>query len=560
MAQDAGASVTASPAPVIPDDDLVAAVDEIAPGPGPTAGEEDAARIAVYVPDLIELEVSRGGRVDRGQRFASAPGGCEASSRAADELADLLGNFHEPGLLIIAGDGFEMLAEAPDIDRILDSHPQFTSAVKEFADQPDHRLVILPGNHDGQLAWDGASIEVLRSRLGMSDISLSCDLVLATGDGRQVVRVVHGNQLDPYNTFEDPRSPVDTPLGHHIVRQVLPPLETRAGPGSLLEGIQWFNGDPTDLLGSRLLYRKVVGRLWWLAVPFAAALLLRFLSFAPGTKPLLHHHTERWLVSFGVLIVGIAVITAVVGIATMLRVNRALADASISDRGDVSASNAAAREEAARLVATGHAGLVTGHTHEPEISQIGAGFYANTGCGTEVVRARKARFGLPGPVRACPTPVHGRVAGRTCPLSVPLARGAAHRSALGPRATGGGTRASSPRFPGSRRAAAGRGHLANRRAGLASLGAPAPGSSCGCVHAAAGRLAQCPLRPAVAHPLDPAGQSLAALRHPPGRGRDRGNRWPGPGRRGQGRAERVPAGMACSPRHFARQYRQPSGA
>ena len=39
-------------------------------------------------------------------------------------------------MLVIAGDGFEMLAAAPDIDRILDAHPQFTAAVKDFADGP----------------------------------------------------------------------------------------------------------------------------------------------------------------------------------------------------------------------------------------------------------------------------------------------------------------------------------------------------------------------------------------------------------------------------------------
>jgi lysylphosphatidylglycerol synthetase-like protein (DUF2156 family) len=84
----------------------------------------------------------------------------------------------------------------------------------------------------------------------------------------------------------------------------------------------------------------------------------------------------------------------------MLRVNRALADTSVSERGDAAAHNATVRAEAARLIAAGYAGLITGHTHEPEISQVGAGFYANTGCATEVVRARKARFGLPTPFLA----------------------------------------------------------------------------------------------------------------------------------------------------------------
>ena len=353
-----------------------------------------------FVPDLIELEVGRGGRVIVVSDLHLRPVASAVSTRVAEELSRLLDQFNEPGLLVIAGDGFEMLAEVPAVDRILDAHPQFTSAVKAFADGPDHGVVLIPGNHDGQLAWDGASVGVLRARLGVTDIALACDVALTTGEGRQLVRIAHGNQLDPYNSFDDPRSPVDTPLGHHVVRQVLPKLVDRQSPGSLLEGIQWLDGDPTDLLGSRLLYRKVVGRLWWLGVPFAAAVTLRFLSFAPGVKPLLHHHSEHWLVSFGVLMVAIAVIAAVVGMATMLRVNRALADASIGERGDASSANEAARAEAARLVSEGYAGLVTGHTHEPELSQVGTGFYANTGCGTEVVRSRKARFGLPQPFLA----------------------------------------------------------------------------------------------------------------------------------------------------------------
>ena len=365
-------------------------------------GTADASRAPAdfYVPDLIQLEVGRGSRVVVVSDLHLAPTASEVSTRAADELAELLNGFHEPGMLVIAGDGFEMLAAAPDIAGTLDAHPRFTDAVKRFAEGNDHRVVLTPGNHDGQLAWDRESVAVLTERLGVTDVSLACDLAMETGDGCQLVRVVHGNQFDQYNAFEDPRSPVDTPLGHHIVRQVLPKLASRDRPGSLLEGVRWCDGDPTAFLGSRLLYRLVAGWLWWLAVPFAAALLLRMLSFVRGVEPLLHHHTERWLVSFGVLVVAIAVIAAVTGIVTMLRVNRALAEASVSERGDAGTHNSAARAEAARLIAAGYAGVISGHTHEPEISQVGDGFYANTGCATEVVRARKARFGWPSPFLA----------------------------------------------------------------------------------------------------------------------------------------------------------------
>jgi lysylphosphatidylglycerol synthetase-like protein (DUF2156 family)/UDP-2,3-diacylglucosamine pyrophosphatase LpxH len=364
------------------------------------AADTDRAPAAFYVPDLIQLEVGRGSRVVVVSDLHLTPIASEVSTRAADELAELLDGFGEPGMLVIAGDGFEMLAAAPDIDGILDSHPQFTDAVKRFAADRKHRVVLTPGNHDGQLAWDAGSIAVLRDRLGVTDVALACDLAVTTEDGPQLVRVMHGHQFDQYNAFDDPRSPVDTPLGHHVVRQVLPKLASRDRPGSLLEGVRWCNGDPSAFLGSRLLYRIVAGWLWWLAVPFAAALVLRFMSFAPGVKPLLSHHAVRWLVWFGILVVAIALVAAVTAIATMLRVNRALADASVSERGDAAAHNATVRAEAARLISEGHAGLITGHTHEPEISQVGPGFYANTGCATEVVRARKARFGLPTPFLA----------------------------------------------------------------------------------------------------------------------------------------------------------------
>ncbi len=365
----------------------------------PAAGEAGA-EAPFYVPDLIRLDVARGSRVVVVSDLHLAPAASEVSTNAADELAQVLGNFHLPGLLVIAGDGFEMLAAAPDVAGILDAHPQFTDAVKGFAADKNHRVVVTPGNHDGQLAWDEESAAVLRERLGVTDMALACDLAIETGSGTQLVRVMHGHQFDQYNAFDDPRSPVDTPLGHHVVRQVLPKLAARDQPGALLEGVRWTNGDPASFLGSRLLYRMVAGWLWWLAVPFAAALLLRFMSFAPGVKPLLHDHAERWLIIFGILVVGIALIAAFTALVTMLRVNRALADASIGERGDAAAHNALVRAEAARLITEGYAGLVTGHTHEPEISQVGNGFYANTGCNTEVVRALKARFGLPTPYLA----------------------------------------------------------------------------------------------------------------------------------------------------------------
>ncbi len=252
---------------------------------------------AFLIDEEVELELPAGSRTvvvsDLHLPVVATP----TSTSVADELAEVLDGFAGPGAFIIAGDGFEMLAGPPDVARILDAHPQLTEAVVRFAGPKDQHVVVLSGNHDGQLAWDGDTAAVLRERLSVDIFALICNLVVPTGQGPQRIRVVHGNQSDPYNRFDDPWSPVDTPFGHHVVRDLLPELELRQSPGSLLEGVQWLDGDVADFMGSRLFYRKIVGKLWLLAVPFVAVLLLRLLSFPPGLHGLLHHHAQRWLLA-----------------------------------------------------------------------------------------------------------------------------------------------------------------------------------------------------------------------------------------------------------------------
>ncbi|HXN60310.1 MAG TPA: metallophosphoesterase, partial [Acidimicrobiales bacterium] len=333
------------------------------------------------VPDVTEVAVPPGGRTVVVSDLHLPTFATETSRAVEAELSEVLDQWVGPGVFVIAGDGLELLAGPPDVSRILDAHPRFAQALGAFAGTVERTLVVLPGNHDGRLAWDREALAVLRERVGAYTIALAVDLLVPTEGSTARVRVVHGNQLDPYNAFEDPRSPVDTPMGHHIVQQILPELEARQEPGSLLDGVQWLDGDLADFVGSRLLYRKVVGKLWLIAIPFLAALVLRFLAFFPGVGALLHHHAQRWLVGLGVLIALMVVVAAVAALATMLRVNRALRESVVSMRADPATHNSAARSEASRLVTEGYAGVVSGHTHEPELSVVGNGFYANSGSG-----------------------------------------------------------------------------------------------------------------------------------------------------------------------------------
>ena len=57
--------------------------------------------------------------------------------------------------------------------------------------------------------------------------------------------------------------------------------------------------------------------------------------------------------------------------------------------------NGAPRAAAAADCSNGLAGLITGHTHQPELAAVPGGFYANSGCGVRCVEARRARFLLP---------------------------------------------------------------------------------------------------------------------------------------------------------------------
>ncbi len=379
-------------------------VEDLDPDLPPTEGEverpdgaAEAVLPAYQIAEEFELELPPGSRTVVVSDLHLPAVATSISTSVADELARVLAASTGPAAFVIAGDGFEMLAGPPDVGMILDAHPQFTEAVATFAAGKDHHVVVLSGNHDGQLAWDGAASAVLEERLGVEGFALTCILSVATDQGPQRVRVVHGNQSDPYNTFEDPWSPVDTPFGHHVVRDLLPELESRQSTGSLLEGVQWLDGDIADFIGSRLFYRKIVGKLWLVAVPFVAILLLRLLTFLPGVHALLHHHAQRFLLGFGLLVAFIIIVAAVAAAATLLRVNRALRETAVSARSDPASHNAPPRAEAARLVAQGYAGMISGHTHEPELSVVGNGFYANTGSGTASVIPKPARLRLPHP-------------------------------------------------------------------------------------------------------------------------------------------------------------------
>jgi metallophosphoesterase superfamily enzyme len=166
--------VTSDDVEVIAADPMLETVSDLGPD---SMSERDLATEAaegllpsLLIEESIEIELPIGSRTVVVSDLHLPTVATPTSTAVADEVAAVLGETDGPVAFVIAGDGFEMLDGPPDVDRTLDAHPQFTDAVARFAGQAGHHPVVLSGNHDGQLAWDGHAATVLTDRLGARDI------------------------------------------------------------------------------------------------------------------------------------------------------------------------------------------------------------------------------------------------------------------------------------------------------------------------------------------------------------------------------------------------------
>ena len=359
--------------------------------------------------DLLEVAIPPDGKVITVSDLHLPPVRTDVSGRSCEMLARyLLGGTTPPDppatgdcpppvppgtplTVVLAGDVVELLGfPGSTATDILRPHEDLCAALLEVAARGG-QVIYAIGNHDSDLAWDVKAADAVREMTG-ARLCLAADLILA--DGRKI-RVEHGHQLDPYNCFHDARNPLDTPMGHHIVREVIPRMEWL--------GRGWIDGahemaDPTDFpsfVGSRLVYRKLGRHLWWLiAIPLAILIVVRIPDFAalrsryPDTDVWVHRGE---ILGYGA-VADLVVIAALVGILAR-RAWVSISALALDKRGY--GQNQAARQRAADLVADGYHGFISGHTHHPELAASGSGFYANSGSCTSVVEGIGGKFGLP---------------------------------------------------------------------------------------------------------------------------------------------------------------------
>ena len=292
------------------------------------------------------------------------------SARTCGVLAARLAAEPGPVTVVLAGDVIELLGfPQATAAEILREHETLCAALAAVTGRGG-QVICAIGNHDNDLAWDIKTADAVREMTG-ARLCLAADLVLPSG---RKIRVEHGHQLDPYNCFQDQRNSLDTPLGHHIVRQVLPRVEWL--------GRDWLDGahemaDPADFpafVGSRLFYRKLVRHAWWLVLlPVLLLLALRISEIFELQSR--YPDTTRWV--HGAEVLGYGAVADLVVVAVIIaivsrRAWTAISELALAERGY--GQNRAARQRAADLTGDGYRGFLSGHTHHPELVQAGLRF------------------------------------------------------------------------------------------------------------------------------------------------------------------------------------------
>lgn len=299
-------------------------------------------------------------------------------------------------IVVLNGDIFELWAgQKPSVNKALQGHPKLTKNLQEFSKGANHQVVMVVGNHDGKLGWSETEQQVLIKNFN-AQICFSLSIKLSNKANAKRILFEHGHMLDSENAFEDPRDPHDKPFGQYIVQRALPMVQSTQG--SLLTGLNHI-AEPhkfAKFVASRLMYREVFNRLWWLIIPLAVTFALRviigydvftFTGFSYSEVQRIVLYTElAVVVNVGVILFAIVII-----------VQRVLSRAkTVPGTGAGEGHNYEARKKASNLIDQGKTiGFITGHTHKPAIVEIKDGFFANSGCGVEMIYASQAHFGLP---------------------------------------------------------------------------------------------------------------------------------------------------------------------
>jgi Calcineurin-like phosphoesterase len=359
---------------------------------------------------------------------------------SADELASLLDELDgHPGPveLVLAGDFFDFLriaevADGRDRASVTTARPEYRrlfDRLRRFASGGSRRVVYLPGNHDAEMWWNPEIRATLEREGLVHEFALSYSASFESEPDR-ILYCEHGNQFDPANTFRDYADPLDTPLGDHVVTDLMPRLPSgRTLTPTLhlreIDRIFPLTKIPEWVAG-RLFYDVVTQAVRWLLLPLAAA------------------YAAYWLIKYalggtdgGVLDVivdlgyELAVLLVVFGLFVLVlrgMANRAIrgaaarfhADDEAPARSDPAVDEIRRRLESGLPFPLGHdqpgeiAVFVSGHTHAPSLVEFVTpagvpGAAVNSGCWLRQAHPVEARLSAPSVFASRYVLTHARV-------------------------------------------------------------------------------------------------------------------------------------------------------
>ncbi len=343
-------------------------------GPATTAGTPAGSA------DVTIIDIPIGRRVMVVSDLLLTPVATPSSLALTNELATTLDSWSGPGVLIIAGNLFDLTGDGTSTDEAraaLQAHPRLQEAAASFLDGEERRIIRQQGTHEPEFDTDpGAVVAAVNSGTigtGMEQAG-PVDLRLQTSTGLHTVRVEPGehayaSQCTVSETEFDPAA--DSKPG--AVQRSLAGDGWRSLAEQSEDDAPWLEGlhrlsDPSALsrfVTSRLLYRRLGRYAWWLLVPFAVAVLLRFLITPnvirhAGTgvagRALRHVHQAGWASRLSVATLFALIVLAVLALVLGLLSRRAwsvLGGGTLSAVRTEARANDTARDAARTLVALG---------------------------------------------------------------------------------------------------------------------------------------------------------------------------------------------------------------
>jgi UDP-2,3-diacylglucosamine pyrophosphatase LpxH len=323
-------------------------------------------------------------------------------------LFDSLGDHRGPVELVLAGDFFDVLriGEVPEGQNrasVTISRPEYRdlfAALARFASAPDRTVVYLPGNHDAEVWWN----QEIRADLGRAGLVHEfCLSYTAAFDSRpgSVVYCEHGNEFDPTNTIRDYDNALDTPLGTHVVTDLLPrlPIGWAYGGGNLRDVDRVFPlASIPEWLAVRLYYAVVTQLVRWLLAPLVILYAAHAFVRGGGSNEIL----VELGYDVGVLLLVFGLFVVIGGRAA----NRAIRSSAAHVRRVDEAELIRRRLETGQPPPLAD-GLrpevrvfVSGHTHAPALTHFRGptgqeGAIVNSGCWLRQLQPLPARLGVP---------------------------------------------------------------------------------------------------------------------------------------------------------------------